>query len=336
MKTIVRVLSWVSFLAATATAQELQFANLGDFKLQSGEVIRDCHIGYRTFGKLKSGPSNVILFTTWFGGTTQDLIEMIGPEGLDPGKYFVIAVDAIGDGVSTSPSNSKSQPRMKFPKFTIADMVNSQHQLLTEVLHINHIKAVTGISMGGMQTFQWMVSYPDFMDKAIPIVGSPRLAAYDLVFWEAENEAIKNDPNWKNGEYTEQPARRILAAFEQLMLTTPLHFNTLTPREKVNETVTQAENTFDAANHIRQSEAMMTLDVSAPFGGSMTRAAASVKTKPFVIVNDMDHMVTPGPALEFAALMNSQVLKLQDDCGHVLFQCESDRIVNAMIQFLDK
>ncbi len=126
MKTIVRVLLWVIFWAAIATAQELQFANLGDFKLQSGEVIRDCRIGYRTFGHLKSGPSNAILFTTWFGGTTQELIEMIGPQGLDPGKYFVIAVDAIGDGVSTSPSNSKSQSRMKFPKFTITDMVLQQ------------------------------------------------------------------------------------------------------------------------------------------------------------------------------------------------------------------
>ncbi len=189
--------------------------------------------------------------------------------------------------------------------------------------------------MGGMQTFQWMLSYPDFMDKAIPIMGSPRLAAYDLVLWQAENEAIQNDPNWKNGEYTEQPARRILAAFDQLTLTTPLHFNTLTPREKVNEMVTQAENTFDATDHIRQSEAMMALDVSTPFGGSMARAAASMKTKALVIVNDTDHMVTPGPALEFAALTNSQVLKLQDDCGHLLFHCESDRIENAIIQFLD-
>ena len=107
---------------------------------------------------------------------------------------------------------------MKFPKFGIRDMVVSQHQLLTQVLHIDHLKAVMGISMGGMQTFQWIVSYPDFVDKAIPIVGSPRLAAFDLMLWKAENDAIMGDPAWKNGEYTDQPALTLLTAFEGLAI----------------------------------------------------------------------------------------------------------------------
>lgn len=96
---------------------------------------------------------------------------------------------------------------MRFPKITIRDMVNTQHELLTRVLHIRHVKVVMGISMGGMQTFQWMTAYPDFLDKAVPIVGSPRLAPYDLLHWQAEIDAIETDPAWNGGDYRKNPAR---------------------------------------------------------------------------------------------------------------------------------
>src|SRR5947209_10148447 len=189
--------------AIGTSAQEQQFARLGDFRLESGAVIRDCRIGYRTFGALNQDRSNAILFPTWASGTTEQLLSNFGQGRLvDTTKYYVIAVDALGNGVSSSPSNSTQQPRMSFPRITIRDMVNTQHELLTKVLHIDHLKAVTGISMGGMQTFQWMVSYPDFMDKGVPIVGSPRVTPYDLVFLRTQLRAIMTDPDWNNGNYT--------------------------------------------------------------------------------------------------------------------------------------
>ncbi len=237
MKTV-RAVSILFLLSLAAFAQDgqQQFASLGDFKLENGETIRDCRIGYRTFGQLNADKSNAVLFPTWFTGTSAQLIEQVGPgKVVDSSKYYVILVDALGNGVSTSPSNSQTQPHMKFPKFGIRDMVNSQHQMLTQTLHINHLKAVMGISMGGMQTFQWMVSYPDFIDKAIPIVGSPRLAPFDLLLWQTENAAITNDPVWNHGDYTEQPALTLLTGLEGLAIGTPDKFNQDTTREKLPE-----------------------------------------------------------------------------------------------------
>lgn len=334
------LLAFFLHLAAFAQDSQQQFASLGDFKLESGETIRDCRLGYRTFGRLNSEKSNAILFPTWFTGTSAQLVPLVGPGKIvDSSKYYVILVDALGNGISTSPSNSQAQPHMKFPKFGIRDMVNSQHHFLTQIMHINHLKAVMGISMGGMQTFQWIVSYPDFIEKAIPIVGSPRLAPFDLLLWQTENEAIMSDPAWKNGEYTEQPALNLLAGLEGLAIETPDKFNQDTTREKLPEWFAEAKKgvaEFDANNHIRQSQAMMAHDVSASFGGSMDRAAAAVKAKVLVVASLTDHMVTPGPALEFAKLLHAEALELQDNCGHLAPDCETAKVGAAIATFLEK
>src|ERR1700733_14267487 len=130
------LLSFV-LIVPCAVSQELKFAELRDFKLESGEVIRDCRIGYRTFGKLDAERSNAVLFTTWSGGTTEQLVSNIGSKGVvSDADYFVVAIDALSNGVSSSPSNSSAQPRMNFPVFTMKDVVNTQHRVLVDVLGI--------------------------------------------------------------------------------------------------------------------------------------------------------------------------------------------------------
>jgi homoserine O-acetyltransferase/O-succinyltransferase len=329
---------FVLSIAASLNAQEQQFANLGDFKLESGEVLRDCRIGYRTFGQLNAEKSNVLLLATWAGGTTEQLAGSVAPGGLaDSSKYYVILIDALSNGVSSSPSNSQLQPHMRFPKITFRDMIATQHELLTKVLHIEHVKAVMGISMGGMQTFQWIVQYPDFMDDAIPIMGSPRVAPYDLLHWTTQIDAIKNDPAWNGGEYTKNPAREAEYEFGAILLSTPEHFNHTHTREQVLTEIAHAKASsdgFDANNKIRQAEAISALDVSLPFGGSMEKAAASVKAKVLVIVDKDDHTVTPGPAIEFAHLLGAKLLILEDGCGHQY--CDYAGVGKAVAEFLGK
>lgn len=160
---------------AVAAAPPQQFAQLGDIKLESGATIRDCALGYRTLGTLNPQRSNAVVFLPWHTGKSEDALALLGPKGLfNPENYYVVVVDAIGNGVSCSPSNSASQHGPAFPVFTIRDMVASTHRLLTEKLALKHVHAMVGYSMGGAQTFQWMVSHPRYMNVAIPIAATPR------------------------------------------------------------------------------------------------------------------------------------------------------------------
>ena len=323
---------------ALGFAQEQQFASLGDFRLQSGDILRDCHLGYRTAGQLNADKSNIIVIPSWAGGTSEQWLPNVGPGKMaDTSKYYVILIDALSNGVSSSPSNSTLQPRMHFPKITMRDMVNTEHELLTKVLHIQHAKAFMGVSMGGMQTFQWMVEYPDFMDKAIPIVGSPRPAPYDLVHWQAQIDAIKDNQDWKDGEYTNNPARDAEYEFGSILLKTPQEFNKSHTREQVLKELANSKTSTegsDANNKIRQVEAMMSLNVAEAYGDSLEKTAGAVKAKVLVIVGKEDHTVTPGPAIELAHALKSQLLVIDDGCGHQY--CDYARVKKAVADFLEK
>src|SRR5256884_3955768 len=187
-----------------------QVYKVGDLKLESGEVIRDFAISYVTHGRLNAKKSNAILMVTAISGNHHRLDFLIGPgKALDTNKYFVVATDAIGNGLTTSPSTSTAQPRMSFPKFLIRDMVQSQHRLLTEHLGIVHVVAVVGPSMGGMQALQWGVSHPDFMDSVVALVPLAKTPAWSVTVMEASRKAIMLDPAWNGGNYTSPPEKGI-------------------------------------------------------------------------------------------------------------------------------
>jgi homoserine O-acetyltransferase/O-succinyltransferase len=340
----IKTLLAVIFLLCSAgsqlvAAQEQKFADLGDFRLENGDVISSLRIGYRTYGTMNAERSNVIVLPMWAGGRTSQLSLKPTDAGklVDTSKYYVIAIDPLSNGVSSSPSTSKLQPRMKFPRYTMRDVVATEYKFLTGKLGIAHVKCIMGVSMGGMQTFQWLVSYPDFMDMAIPIVGSPQLAPYDLLHWQTQIDVIMNDPNWRGGNYAKNPAREFEYQIGAIILTTPDEYNRKNTRNQVMEKINKAKletGGFDANDKIRQDQAMMSIDVTEKFGGSWERAAAAVRTKTFVVVARYDHTVTPGPALKFADALKARTLVLQNDCGHMAPSCESERVNSAVNEFL--
>jgi homoserine O-acetyltransferase len=217
---VVAVLALLSG-AAGAAEPGLEFYRIGDLPLESGAVIHDFSIGYMTAGTLNADKSNAVLMVTAIGGNHHRIDYMIGPGlGLDTTKLFVIRTDAIGNGITTSPSNSVSQHGPDFPHFTIRDMVESQYRLLQH-LGISHLVAVAGASMGGMQTLQWGVSHPEMMDNLIALTPMARTSAWSIAVNQATRNALMLDPAFDGGHYTAQPVNgwRLRADVLQVLAT---------------------------------------------------------------------------------------------------------------------
>jgi homoserine O-acetyltransferase len=271
----------------------------GDLKLESGEAIRDFSISYVTHGKLNEKKSNAILMVTAISGNHHRIDFMIGPgKALDPDKYFIVCTDAIANGLTTSPSNSKTQPRMAFPKFTIRDMVESQYRLVKEKLGIDHVVAVIGPSMGGMQVLQWGVSHPDYMDALVAMVPLAKTPAWSVAVMEASRKAIMNDPAWKDGNYESPPEKGVRLwrdIVSLLSARTPDMYSAqfkngmdVLPWMESQETAVM--KAFDANDWIYQTWAYERHDVGATpgFGGDTAKALASIKAKTLILTGTKD------------------------------------------------
>jgi homoserine O-acetyltransferase len=130
--------------------------------------------------------------------------ELFGPgQTLDASKYFIIMPDAIGHGKSSKPSDGM---RAKFPRYDYDDMVAAQYRLVTEGLGIRHMRLVMGFSMGGMHTWIWGITHPDFMDALVPMASQPaEMSSRNWMMRRLIIDAIRNDPEWNNGNYSAPP-----------------------------------------------------------------------------------------------------------------------------------
>ena len=286
-------------LAHTPDQAPHQFYKVGDFKLESGEVIKDFAISYVTHGTLNAKKSNAILMVTAISGNHHRMDFMIGPgKALDTNKYFIICTDAIGNGLTTSPSTSTAQPRMKFPKFLIRDMITSQHTLLTGHLGITHVVAVAGPSMGGMQALQWGVSHPGFMDSLVALVPLAKTPAWSVTVTEASRKAIMLDPAWQEGNYTSPPEQGIRLwrdILNFLAARTPEMYREQFPNQLdvlpwLRQQEANAIKLFDANDWIYQTWAYDRHDVGTTpgFNGDTTKALQTIKAKTLILTGTKD------------------------------------------------
>lgn len=178
--------------------------DIGNLELEEGGTIRNCQLAVATFGKLNAAKDNAILIPTWYSGTNKIWEQVyIGPgRALDPDEYFIVIVNQIGNGLSSSPHNTPAPAGMAhFPKVRIGDDVRAQHRFVTEKLGLSSLALVVGGSMGAQQTYEWAVRYPDMVKRAAPIAGTARNTEHDFLFTQTLMDAITSDPGFNKGFY---------------------------------------------------------------------------------------------------------------------------------------
>jgi homoserine O-acetyltransferase/O-succinyltransferase len=184
-----------------------------DFKFHTGEVMPELRMSYTTVGNPAGQPVLVLHGTSQFGGamlTPAFAGELFGAgQPLDATKYFIIIPDSLGHGKSTRPSDGL---KAKFPKYNYDDMVDAQYRLLSEGLGVKHLRLIIGNSMGGMHAWIWGGKYPGYMDALVPMAAQPTaMAARNWMMRRMMIETIRNDPEYRNGDYTAQPRSAKLA-----------------------------------------------------------------------------------------------------------------------------
>ncbi|GAA1385405.1 alpha/beta fold hydrolase [Pseudonocardia kongjuensis] len=187
---------------------DYDLVSIGEFALEEGGVIPDLNLAVATFGTLNEAGDNAILVTTWYSGTHQIFRDVyIGPDrALNPERYFIVVINQIGNGLSTSPHNAAGAnakiAMSRFPHVRIGDDVRAQEQLLREHFGIETLQLVVGGSMGAQQTYEWMVRFPGKVRRAAPIAGTAQNTPHDFLYTKALIEAITSDPGFKDGEYS--------------------------------------------------------------------------------------------------------------------------------------
>lgn len=270
-----------------------------DFRFQDGESLPEVRLHYRTLGSLhrdgRGLVDNAVLIMHGTGGSGAQFVSngfagvLFGPgQLLDATKYYIILPDGIGHGKSSKPSDGL---HARFPHYGYIDMVTAQHQLLTEGLHVDHLRLVMGTSMGGMQTWLWGERYPDFMDALMPLASLPvQIAGRNRMTRRMVIDSIKNDPEWSNGEYKKQPHGLTSAVYTLMMMSSsPLQWQKQAPtRDEADKMFDRMVESYVARNDA--NDMLYQFDSSRDYDPQpgLEKIAA-----PLLAINSSDDQVNP-------------------------------------------
>jgi len=317
MKTLL-VLALALCAGATARA-ETQIFNAYDFEFENGSVMPELRIAYETEGHLDPGRDNGILLVHGASGDRHAFDPFIGPgKTFDTGKYFVITVDAIGGGESSSPKDGLGQD---FPRYTIRDIMSAQHALVTRGLELATLRAVGGRSMGSFVSLEWGIHHPEIVRSLILLVPSPKAEANFQLAVDLMTSVIALDPEWEGGRYTHNPVEglRLAGRLYYPWVVSAAYLDRIpTPRLAMElEATARSFGGWDANSLVFRYAASRAHDVAAPFGGDMTAALAQITAPTLILPSASDRLLGLDGARQIRdGVKRASYAEIPSDLGH--------------------
>jgi homoserine O-acetyltransferase len=304
----------------------------GGLVLQSGATLRGARLAFKTHGRLNAAKDNAIVYATHYSGQHTDNAWLIGPQmALSPENYFIIIPNMIGNGLSSSPSNTPPpSDRARFPKVTLYDNVRLQHRLLTEHFGIERLRLVLGWSMGAQQAYHWAAMYPQMVQAIAPFCGSARVSRHNSVFLEGLKAALTADGAFLDGAY-ENPPDRGLRAFARVyagwMFSQAFYREALDLKAWGAETLEAFLTDFiepaflqrDANDLLAMLWSWQNADISANdlFGGDFDKALAAITARAIVMPGQTDLYFPPQDNFyEVARMPNAECRPIPSIWGH--------------------
>ena len=311
----------------TSAAQIFQ---AGDVVLQSGRVFPRMVVSYKTFGTLDAARSNVIVYPTSYSAQHADIEFMVADGGaLDPSRYFIVIVDLLGNGLSSSPSNTPPFADGAYPDITYFDAVSVQRRMLRELWGIERVALVYGWSMGAMQAYHWAALFPQAVERIAVVCGSARCAPHNQVFIDGASHALMADSAYRDGVFSEKPVRgfkamgRVYAgwALSQTFYREEL-WRTFGATSLEDYLVRFWDSNFarrDAADLLAQFRTWRSGDISANdlYGGDLARALAAIEARVLLMPGDHDlYFQVDDNRLEMRHLRRAELKPIPSVWGH--------------------
>lgn len=331
-------------MASGAAPADTQYFELGDFELQSGEVLRSARLAYRAIGSLHADRQNAVIFPTYYTGTHRDNEQLVqSGRALDPADWFVVIPNLFGNGVSSSPSNHPTQPAASFPRVTLLDNVRAQQRLLSESFGIERVALALGWSMGAQQAYHHAALFPERVASLLVVCGSARTAPHNRVFLAGVKAALLADPAFEGGHYREPPARglgafgRVYAGWAYSQAFFRNHQYRLLGHaspEALLDAWARAHQAWDANDLLCMLHSWQTADISdnAQYRGNFARALGAISARAIIMPADQDLYFHPDDSrLEVAQLADAELRLLESSWGHIAGGPDRNAQASALI-----
>jgi homoserine O-acetyltransferase/O-succinyltransferase len=315
-----RRLAFALALCAAVTAHaETQTFLAYDFEFENGSVLPELRVAYETQGSLNPGRDNAILLVHGTSGNRHAFDPVIGPgKTFDTDKYFVITVDAIGGGDSSSPKDGLGQD---FPRYTIRDMMAAQHALVTRGLELATLRAVGGSSMGSFVSLEWGIHHPGMVRGLILLVPSPKAEANFQLTIDVMTSVIALDPQWEGGRYTHNPIRglRLGGMLYYPWVVSAAYLDRI-PAQRLAQELEESARSYarwDANSLVFRYAASRGHDVAAPFAGDMAAALSQIAAPTLILPSASDRLLGLAGAHRIRdGVKHSIYAEIPSDLGH--------------------